>query len=198
MFGTYEKFQYLCNMGKKKLIVALVGQSGSGKTTLGLLLCKELGYNWISSYTTRPRRKNETYGLEHKFVSESDMPPREDMVAYALFGGYHYWTTFDQFEYDIPNVYVIDEDALVEMEKKLLDKGGYTVIRVYVKRDVVNEDVDEERRLRDEQRTKLPECYYDYVVDNSKSLDESMDYIKREIHPHVDFLLGLTKSYQCS
>ena len=172
-------------MGRDKIIIALVGKSGSGKTTLGILLSERLGYNWISSYTTRPKRDGETYGIEHKFVDESKMPSKDRMVAYALFGGYHYWTTFDQFEYDVPNVYVIDEDALVEMEKKLMEKGGYEVIKVYVKRDVVNEDVDDERKKRDEQRTTLPDCYYDYVIDNSGTIEDSFDDFKINVHPNI-------------
>ena len=185
-------------MGKNKVILALVGQSGSGKTTLGLLLSEKLGYNWISSYTTRPRRKNETYGVEHKFVNEFVMPPKSEMVAYAFFGGYHYWTTFSQFEYDVPNVYVIDEDALVEMEKLLYQKGGYEIIKVYVKRDAVNEDVDDERKKRDEQRNKLPECYYDYVIDNSGSLDETFKCFKMRVHPHVEFANSIMPKTQFS
>lgn len=173
-------------MEKTKIILALVGQSGSGKTTLGLMLSQKLGYNWISSYTTRPKRETETHGIEHRFVKDSDIPSKDDMVAYALFGGYHYWTTFDQFEYDTPNVYVIDEDALIEMEKKLLEKGGYEIVKVYVKRDNVNEDVDEERKNRDVQRTKLPECYYDFVINNNGSIDESFDTLKRLVHPYIE------------
>ena len=48
------------------IIVALVGPSGCGKTTLGKYL-KDMGFNWISSYTTRPMREGETDGVEHKF-----------------------------------------------------------------------------------------------------------------------------------
>ena len=71
-------------MGRDKIIIALVGKSGSGKTTLGILLSERLGYNWISSYTTRPKRDGETYGIEHKFVDESKMPSKDRMVAYVL------------------------------------------------------------------------------------------------------------------
>ena len=154
------------------IIVALVGPSGCGKTTLGKYL-KDMGFNWISSYTTRPMREGETDGVEHKFVSTLSVPPKEDMVAYADFGGYQYWSTYSQFTSAYPNVYTIDEGALLELEKKLYFSNStdkkYCLIKCYIDRK--NIDVDEDRQKRDSCRINLPECYYDVVFHNDGDLN---------------------------
>ena len=80
----------------KPLIIAIVGASGSGKTTLSKLLEEQCGIIPIVSYTTRPKRIEETNGVEHWFVSEDEMPARNLMLAYTVFGGYHYWATHAQ------------------------------------------------------------------------------------------------------
>lgn len=182
------------------IIVALVGPSGCGKTTLGKYL-KERGFNWVSSYTTRPMREGETDGVEHTFVSTCSMPPKEDMVAYAHFGGQHYWSTFSQFTSSCPNVYAIDEGALVEMERSLCSndkiRRKYSLIKCYIERKDI--DVDEERMKRDEGRCILPECYYDLVFHNDGDLDsfladalKNIIYLIDEIKSDLNF-----KNYAC-
>lgn len=160
---------------EKTIIIAIVGASGSGKTTLGRYISEKCGYKWISSYTTRPMREGEVNGVDHTFVSESTMPCKEKMIAYTNFGGYHYWTTFDQFVNDNPNVYIIDEDGLVEMERLIHSEefGEYGILRVYVERE--NIDVDADRMKRDDGRNELPPFYYDLIITNSGSLDEFLD-----------------------
>ena len=150
-----------------KRILAIVGDSGSGKTSLGLYLGK-LGYRWIVSYTTRPMREGETDGVQHMFVSDGDYPGDDAIMAYADFGGYRYWTTFHQFE-DGMNVYVIDEDALVEMEDKIKGMNDFSVIKIYIKRNGI--DVGSERMERDRNRTRLPVSYYDLVIENDTDED---------------------------
>ena len=171
---------------EKTIIIAIVGASGSGKTTLGRYISEKCGYNWISSYTTRPMREGEVNGVDHTFVSEDEMPGKEKMIAYTNFGGYHYWTTFDQFVKDKPNIYIIDEDGLVEMERLIRTGkfGEYDILRVYVERE--NIDVDIDRMKRDDDRNELPPFYYDLIISNIGSLDdfldEGCDLIKEQVN----------------
>ena len=170
----------------KKTIICVVGPSGSGKTTMGMSLCEKEGYNWICSYTTRSMREDETNGVEHWFVGKSDIPRRADMFACGVFGDDFYWAKNEQFIEDVPNVYVIDEKSLLELEKNLLvnnNIGMYSLVKVYVKRDSI--DVDDNRMRRDNDRKKLPESFYDIILENNGDIDEflsvSADKIKKTI-----------------
>lgn len=167
---------------EQKIIIAIVGPSGSGKTTLGRHICRELGYNWISSYTTRPMREGETDSIEHIFVSKDAVPDKNTMIAHTVFGGYDYWTTQEQFTDNVPNVYVIDEDGLIEMERIISERGynKFKVIKVYVERDNIN--VDEERMLRDKGRHTLPSDYYDVILTNDGTLEEFLSISTRIIN----------------
>lgn len=70
----------------KPIIIAIVGASGSGKTYMAELLRNQLNIPTIVSYTTRQKRLGETNGVEHYFIKDSDIPDKNDMLAYTLFG----------------------------------------------------------------------------------------------------------------
>ena len=152
----------------RSLIIAIVGKSGSGKTELSKKIETFFGISSLVSCTTRPKRPNEIDGVDHKFVTDADMPGRETMLAYTLYGGYHYWVTHDQLMPNVVYTYVINEDALVEMIDKFSFK--YNFVTVYV--DRTNIDVSEDRTLRDKDRTELDKIFYDYVIVNDGSFND--------------------------
>ena len=50
-------------------IIALFGEAGVGKDALqNFILKKHPGYNKLISYTTRPKRDNETEGQDYYFI----------------------------------------------------------------------------------------------------------------------------------
>ena len=65
----------------KPIIICIVGPSGSGKTTMARFLEKALDIPMLVSYTTRPKRPNEIDGVDHRFVTEDQMPSRDKMLA---------------------------------------------------------------------------------------------------------------------
>lgn len=85
-------------------IYLLVGESGCGKTTLVEDLARVFGWHAIESYTTRPRRQNETFG--HIFVTDKGFDELTDIVAYTEFNGYRYAVTSDQIEEN--ELYIVD------------------------------------------------------------------------------------------
>lgn len=154
-----------------KTIVAIVGASGSGKTQLSLYV-KRVGYPVICSYTTRPMRKDETNGVEHIFVSENQMPPKDKMLAYTFFGGYHYWSEKSQVDETLPTIYVIDEKGLIDLKNNYGDE--YKVYCVYVTRE--NNTVDQSRKDRDNDRIKIDHSDIDLnIVNNYPDLESFLE-----------------------
>jgi len=88
---------------KKGLLIILSGPSGVGKGTVRELFCKdpELNIAYSISLSTRPRRDNETNGVEYFFV---DRPTFEKAIAgnelleYAEFVGNYYGTPMKYVE----------------------------------------------------------------------------------------------------
>lgn len=164
----------------RPVIIALVGASGSGKTTIANELHNADIIPTLVSYTTRPIRDNETDGIDHHFVSETDMPDRNTMLAYTYFGGNHYWTSLSDLERmkEYPHIYVIDEKGVLDLYE-LQDQGVIDVLWVQVIRD--NISVDTARADRDKEREEYLELlhsqnkYPDITIYNNKSIKEAAE-----------------------
>ena len=154
----------------KPLIICIVGASGSGKTTASMILQQQFGWNAIVSYTTRPMRKGEINGKDHWFVKNSQVPPRNKMCAYNQFGGYEYWTEWNQFLTLFPSVYVIDEKGLVDLQSKEQSPFSFNLITIKIKRSNL-QGIDEERKERDNERIHIPDELYDYIIENDGSME---------------------------
>lgn len=155
----------------KPIIICIVGASGSGKTTASMILRQLLGWNPIVSYTTRPMRDGERNGRDHWFVKKKDVPPKNRMCAYTQFGGYEYWTEWNQFLTLFPNVYVIDEKGLIDLQSKESSPYSFSLFTIKINRNNLS-DIDECRKLRDCERVHIPDEFYDYVIDNNGSMEE--------------------------
>ena len=155
----------------KNTIICIVGKSGSGKTTLSIELLKHYNIPFICSYTTRPMRDGETDGIEHQFVTDNDMPNKNDICAYTKFGGYQYWTTFSQLDENNVSTYIIDEAGIEYFNN--VCKGRYNVYYVNVIRDNLDE-IDKDRLERDNDR--VTETYsYNCTIYNNGSINDMVD-----------------------
>lgn len=159
----------------KSTIIAIVGPSGCGKTTLVEHLKKELHIPVIVSYTTRPIRETEIDGIDHHFVSDNEMPQRDEMLAYTQFGGYHYWAHINQVPHDGVCSYVVDEKGLMALQ----DVFGrqYRIIPILIQRNeqLLRSTIEAERLQRDLSRTPIQESSYQAVIENNGSLKEFLD-----------------------
>lgn len=156
----------------KPIILAIVGPSGSGKTSLAEMLKQKLNIPVIVSYTTRPMRAGEKDGVEHYFVEESIMPPRDKMLAYTKFGGFHYWSQHNQIPPSGPCSYVIDEKGLIKLMEEYDDM--YDIIPILIKRDIskLKQEVDSDRLKRDKHRIIIEDAGYEAIIDNNGTLEE--------------------------
>lgn len=155
-------------------IVCVVGPSGCGKTTMARFIEKAYGIPMLISYTTRPKREDEVEGIDHHFVTEAEMPSKDQMVAYTNFGGYHYWMPFSEIPYEDPGIctYVIDEKGLQMLKKKYSDQ--FKILSILIKRDktLIEKQVGAARVKRDLDRITIPEEAYDAVIENNNRIED--------------------------
>lgn len=155
----------------KPVIICIVGASGSGKTLASMILQEQFGWKAIVSYATRPMREGETDGVDHWFVAPDKKPDQKEMCAYTQFGGYEYWTTWNQFNNPSPSVYVIDEKGLIDLQSKESSPFPFQLFTVKLKRSDL-EAISEDRKKRDEERAQIPDELYDYIVHNDGSIEQ--------------------------
>ena len=163
-------------------LICLVGQTASGKDTIANYLRDTYGYKQVCSYTTRPKRPNETNGVEHYFISDEEMEKLRydrDVVAYTRIDSELEATK--GFEYcaklkDVltADVYIIDPNGIKYMREKFPD---IQIITVFVDAD---EQVRKVRALKRDPKglsafEKRERNEYEQFRDFKKS--KSYDYI---------------------
>ncbi|OPJ59783.1 guanylate kinase [Clostridium oryzae] len=185
-------------------IICFVGESGSGKSTIAELLEKE-GYNYIQSYTTRPKRSENEKG--HIFVHDDKLLRRKealsreelsaDIIAYTFFDRYHYWATRQQYKNKGISIYVVDVAGIKELRSTVKDAAITTIYlntdfnirarRMYARKHHMNidelerhaivEDEDILRRLQhDSEAFRIVPC--DYAVDCNRAIDDVIKDVK--------------------
>jgi guanylate kinase len=187
---------------KKKKVFCIIGESCSGKDHLvkfmGLLDPK---YRQVVSYTSRPKRDNETDGVEHYFLNEREFAElkknhAKDIVAYTRItdpnnpnGGYEYMAMKDELNKSL--FYIIDPNGLDYLKETVGDE--YDLISIYIycpfemrkKRSQKNRN-DEKKFMKRymEERMQFDHYYrhrcFDYVIYNLDGLQtESENILKR-------------------
>lgn len=146
-------------------LITITGPSGAGKDLVARFVEEFSGVKPLCSYTTRPMREGEKNGREHYFVSECCVP-KEEMLAYTVYGGYEYWTTVNQIK-DVAT-YIIDEEGIASLQKH---HPEIETIKLYIdaSKDVrIARGVSLERISRDEHRPTLHPETYDYIIRNEE------------------------------
>ena len=73
------------------MIFIITGPSGVGKNTIINELSNHIDFYFSTSYTTRPRRDNETEGQDYYFITHQqfyDLIDKNHMLEYEEYGGY--------------------------------------------------------------------------------------------------------------
>ena len=166
-------------------ILLIIGKSGVGKTTLAEYMSKDMEhkYNIINSYTDRPKR--DVMELGHDFVSKSKMDEilqYATVVAYTKYGNYRYCATLEQFEPSKINIYIVDNQGVIDvMAYDWEGLGFYADIKVLkLERDDVN--VSNTRTDRD---TPIDDFYIDCVMDNDETIPLLAEHVDCELYPEV-------------
>lgn len=143
-------------MGK---IFCVMGKSSSGKDTLYQMLKKELEFDSIVPYTTRPIREGETDGVEYHFVTEEEVAELEEagkiieLRAYnTVHGIWKYFTAGDaQIDLEHRNYLMI---GTVEAYQKLKAYYGEEhLVPIYIE---VDDGIRLQRALNREKLQEQP------------------------------------------
>lgn len=167
------------------VIIAIAGASGSGKTYFSRLLQNELNVFAIVSYTTRPKRVEETDGQDYYFISDRRTFPFCDMLTYTKFYNYEYFALRDQVPPQGFCSYVVDENGVQVLRE--MYENRYRIVTVLVRsrhETLIERGIDPMRIYRDNQRKQLAESYFDFVIDNDGTLEEFENGI-REIYKQI-------------
>lgn len=152
----------------KPQVLCIIGKSGSGKDTVAQMLSYIENTHLVISHTTRPKRRYEHDGVEHIF-HDSEPNVIKNKVAYTIYGGYAYWTTYEDFVESKINIYIVDEVGY----KDMISKYQYLIdIQVlYIKR-ANKRGIYKERLDRDKNRELLKAEEIDYFINNSYDMGE--------------------------
>lgn len=197
-------------MGK---IFCIMGKSSSGKDTIFKLLNEEdtEGLKDVVIYTTRPKRNNETNGLEYYFIDKEELSMWkskgkviESRCYNTIYGEWHYSTIDDgQIELDKNNyLIIITLEAYIDLKKYY---GDENVVPIYIG---IDDGLRLQRALdreREEQNPKYDEMCRRYLADSKDfskdnlekagitrifenyNLDKAIDEIKLFIREQINY-----------
>lgn len=183
----------------RPFIICIIGRTCSGKDTLVKKLCAE-GSNFspIISFTDRPKRTDETHGVEHYFLKKENFDElieekKDDIIAYTEIKkddateGYRYCALRNEFEEFGHNIYVIDPKGYKELKEKL-PKVDIRSIYIYcpdedryARAKATRSDFETEFEKRnaneDEQFSEFEKHHMaTYVIDNSNARGISQSF----------------------
>ena len=158
-------------MNNEHTLLLVLGRTASGKDSLVNKLCERTGLKQLISYSTRPRRDNESD--THIFVSEDEyqtMLINGDVAVDTNIAGNYYWSTIEQlYETDI---YIIDYVGYKKLKE--LNLPNLRLVSVFVN---TPDKIREERALSKRKDDKF--------VFRKRSLDEAAQF--REMLKNADF-----------
>ena len=117
---------------EKKTILCTVGRTGSGKNYISERLSTILDYPLVVSHTTRPKRDNETNGVEHWFDTKEEFDTliqNNTMIAYTKIGEYEYCALLEDI--DDNAIYIIDPHGIEYLKQNFKNQINLKIIYMY-------------------------------------------------------------------
>ena len=175
-----------------KNLYLIVGETASGKDTLADMLCKDMKFEKVVSYTDAPIRSDQKNGREHYFVSKEEFDlilQEQSVIAYTQIGntGFRYCATMESF-HENTRVYIIDPNGIRDM--KYGNLKGYRPVIIFIDADEKiraarashRKNFDYEARKKRES-TQFEEFRrskgYDYSIANNKTKDIAYRILKK-------------------
>lgn len=112
-------------MINQKPLFCLIGASGSGKTAIAECAEREFGFPIVRSYTTRPKRENDT---SHNFVSESEFD-NLPLIEQAEYSGNRYGTTKELLDNAL--IHIVEPEGFQTLNRVYGDSRRLIAVYVY-------------------------------------------------------------------
>lgn len=106
-----------------KNLLCIIGETARGKDTVARYLQQQYNLKGVVSYTNRPKRINETDGVDHYFVTDeqaSEILKKEPIYAFTKIGAYIYFAT--KKEVEASDFYIIDPVGYRALIKQKLNQ----------------------------------------------------------------------------
>lgn len=111
-------------------LIVLMGKQGSGKTTLCDYMVKNMGYEKVVTYTTRPMRTGEVDGVDYHFLADEEF---ENMIKKNQFienkqyntinGIWKYGTALDKLESGHKYILIVTPDGYYSIKERIVEYG---------------------------------------------------------------------------
>ena len=177
---------------EKKTILCTVGRTGSGKNYISERLSTILDYPLVVSHTTRPKRDNETNGVEHWFDTKEEFDTliqNNTMIAYTKIGEYEYCALLEDIGDNA--IYIIDPHGIEYLKQNFKDQINLKVIYIYcdeyIRRARASTRSDfkiaweDRNKAEDEQFTEFESNRpWNLLIDNSHA-NLNMDWVKKQV-----------------
>lgn len=180
------------NNENKKTIICIVGRTSSGKDYISKRLSTILNYPLVVSHTTRPKRDNETNGVEHWFDTKSEfdnLMQNNTVIAYTKIGEYEYCALLEDIGDNA--IYIIDAKGIEYLKQNFKDQINLKIIYIYcdeyIRRARASTRSDfkiaweNRNKAEDEQFTEFEANRpWDLLIDNSHA-NLNMDWVKKQV-----------------
>ena len=178
------------------ILFILSAPSGAGKSTLAQWAVENIpGVEQSVSFTTRPKRSNETDGVHYRFVGAArfrEMIAEDKFIEWAEVHGQYYGTTWDLVDEAQARradlLLVIDVQGAVKLRERKLDGVFIFVIPPSIEelgRRLIERGTESSATVRerlDAAQAEISESsHYDYLVvnDTLEDAQKELEYIIR-------------------
>ena len=180
------------NNENKKTIICIVGRTSSGKDYISKRLSTILDYPLVVSHTTRPKRDNETNGVEHWFDSKEEfdnLMQNNTVIAYTKIGEYEYCALLEDIGDNA--IYIIDPKGIEYLKQNFKDQINLKIIYIYCDEYIRRARASTRSDFKDawEKRNKDEDAQFtefemnrpwDLLIDNSHA-NLNMDWVKKQV-----------------
>ena len=156
------------------MIFIITGPSGVGKNTIINELSNHIDFHFSTSFTTRPKRDNETEGQDYYFINHkqfNDLIDKNHMLEYEEYGGYFYGTPKSEIDRDGIVILDLEVNGATKLLKSNSDYIGIFIdinddelINRLVSRGHDEDFINKRMILANSQREHSAE--YDYYIEN--------------------------------
>ncbi|MGL4801872.1 MAG: hypothetical protein ACRC18_06375 [Cetobacterium sp.] len=176
----------------KKLFL-IAAKSSAGKDAITKEVSKELKIPIALSFTTRPKRSNEQYGVEYEFITKTDFEMKlanNEIIEHTSYNvatneTWYYGLTKAQLEKSEYILAIVNPHGMRQIIEKYSDKVVSILIETDDKTRLIrslnreeNPNVDEICRRYLADSKDFENVMTDYIVYNNESLENAVQKVK--------------------